>query len=132
MNILIGINRFLNLINNNWTSIVVMIGLALGIYRKVRAFLSHSTEEKIAIAKAQIRQGLLSKIADAELDFADWNKAGSIKRSQVIEQIYAEYPILSKIAHQDELIAWVDNEIDNSLDTLKDIIKSNEEPVVNE
>lgn len=132
MNILTGINRFLNLINNNWTSIMVMIGLIIGIYQKVRAYLSHSTEEKIAIAKAQIRQGLLSKIADAELDFADWNKAGSIKRSQVIEQIYAEYPILSKIAHQDELIAWVDNEIDNSLDTLKDIIKSNEEPVVNE
>lgn len=132
MNILTGINRFLNLINNNWTSIMVMIGLILGIYQKVRAYLAHSKEEKIAIAKAQIRQGLLSKITDAELDFARWNKAGSIKRSQVIEQLYEEYPILSKIADQDEFIAWVDNEINNSLNTLKDVIKNNDEQIIDE
>lgn len=127
MNVLTGINRFLMLINDNWTSIVVMIGLLIGLYQKVKAYLSHSNEEKYEIAKAQIRQSILSMVTDAELQFVDWNKAGSIKRSQVIEKLYSEYPILGKIADQNKVTEWIDSEINNSLNTLKDVLKANED-----
>ena len=120
-----GIKRFLTFVNENWTAILVILGLAISLYRKIKDYLSKSTEEKIEIAKVQIKQGMLKRITEAEIDFENWNKAGEIKRSQVIEKIYTQYPILSKVADQDELIAWIDNEINNSLKTLRAIIADN-------
>ena len=37
------------------------------------------------------------------------------------------YPVLSKAINQEELIAWIDSEIDNSLKTLRDVIEINKE-----
>ena len=127
MNILDGIKNFLQLVNDNWVTITVIIGLALGVYKKAKDYFKKSDEEKIEIAKKQISQIILKKISDAEKDYEEWNKAGSIKRSQVIEQIYRDYPILEKVMSQDELIAWIDAEIDNALPTLREIWKQNEE-----
>jgi len=125
MTMLDGIKRFLTFVNENWTAILVILGLAISLYRKIKDYLSKSTEEKIEIAKVQIKQGMLKRITEAEIDFENWNKAGEIKRSQVIEKIYTQYPILSKVADQDELIAWIDDEINNSLKTLRAIIADN-------
>lgn len=127
MNILTGIQNFLQIINDNWTTIIVIIGLIVAIVKKVKDYFSKSDEEKIEIAKKQISEIILKKISDAEKDYEEWNKAGSIKRSQVIEQIYRDYPILEKVMSQDELIAWIDTEIDNALPTLREIWKQNEE-----
>lgn len=120
-----GLKHFLSIINENWTTILVIIGLILGIWKKIESYMYKSDEEKIAIAKKQIEQAMLKMITSAETDFADWEKAGSIKRSQVIKQIYAEYPILAKAINQESLIAWIDEEINNSLKTLREIIKEN-------
>lgn len=120
-----GLKHFLSIINENWTTILVIIGLILGIWKKIESYIYKSDEEKIAIAKKQIEQAMLKMITSAETDFADWEKAGSIKRSQVIKQIYAEYPILAKAINQESLIAWIDEEINNSLKTLREIIKEN-------
>ena len=80
MSILDGLNRFLTFINDNWTSILVLLCLAIGLYKKIEDYLSKSTEEKIEIAKVQIKQGMLKMITEAEIDFENWNKAGEIKR----------------------------------------------------
>ena len=120
-----GLKRFLTMMNENWTSILVIIGLIIALWKKIESYLGKSNEEKIAIAKKQIEQAMLKMIASAEADFADWEKAGSIKRSQVIKQIYDEYPILAKAIDQEALVAWIDNEINNSLKTLREIIKEN-------
>ena len=66
---------------------------------------------------------MLKYVTDAEEDYANWVKAGEIKRSQVISQIYADYPILSKIVAQDDLIAWIDQTIDDALKTMRKIIE---------
>lgn len=126
MNFLTGLQNFLNIINDNWTTILVFAGLIVGIVKKTQDYLSKSDDEKIKIAKAQIKQVILKKISDAEVDYEEWNKAGSIKRSQVISEIYKEYPILSKVVDQTELIEWIDSEIDVTLKTLRSIIKENE------
>jgi hypothetical protein len=125
MSILDGLNRFLTFINDNWTSILVLLGLAIGLYKKIADYLSKTTDEKIEIAKVQIKQGMLKMITEAEIDFENWNKAGEIKRSQVIAKIYAQYPILSRVVDQDQLIEWIDAEINNSLKTLRVIVKDN-------
>lgn len=121
-----GLQKFLQLLNDNWTSILVCIGLVIGIVKKTRDYMSKSQDEKIEIAKKQIQTTILKMISDAEVDWQEWSKAGSIKRSQVIKQIYEEYPVLSKVVDQKALIEWIDEQIDSALDTLREIVKTNE------
>lgn len=120
-----GIQNFLAFVNDNWTAIVVIASLCIALWRKIKAYLAQSDDQKIAIAKAQIQQAMLKWIADAEVDYEDWTKAGSVKRSQVIQLIFKEYPILSKITDQDSVIAWIDDAIDASLKELRKIVAEN-------
>lgn len=120
-----GIQNFLQLVNDNWTTIIVIIGLLVGLFKKIQKYLSKNDEEKIAIAKAQIKETMLKMITTAEQDYEAWNEAGSIKRSQVIKEVYEKYPILSKAINQEEMIAWIDEQINNSLKTLRKIVKQN-------
>ena len=126
MDILNGIKNFLSFINDNWTTILVIIGLALALWKKIESYSKLSTNKKIEIAKKQISENILKLITQAEKDYAEWEKAGSIKRSEVISEIYKEYPILAKVVNQEELVKWIDEQIDNALPTLRDIIKQNE------
>lgn len=120
-----GLQKFLQFLNDNWTSILVCIGLVIGIVKKTQDYMSKSQDEKIEIAKKQIQTTILKMISDAEVDWQEWSKAGSIKRAQVIKQIYEEYPILSKVVDQKALIEWIDEQIDSALDTLREIVKTN-------
>lgn len=122
-----GIKNFLSLVNDNWTTIVVIISLIVALVRKIKAYIKQSNDEKIAIAKAHIKEAILKLITDAELDYENWNKAGSIKRSQVIKQIFMDYPILSKVVDQETLIAWIDELIDNALKELRKIVAENKQ-----
>lgn len=125
MVVLNGIKNFLELINQNWTTIIVIIGLVIAIVKKSKDYLSKSDEEKIENAKQQIKEIILKLISDAEVDYEEWKKAGNIKRSQVIEEIFVEYPILSKAVNQEELIKWIDEIIDEALVTLREIVAEN-------
>ena len=106
-----GIQNFLEIVNENWVSILVCIGLIIGIIEKVNAFFQKSNEDQIEIAKTQIQQTMLKLITSAEIDFDKWNESGSIKRSQVIEEIFRKYPILSKATNQNDVINWLDSQI---------------------
>lgn len=125
MNILNGIKNFLALVNENWTTIAVIIGLIIAITKKAINYFNKSDDEKMVIAKKHIQETMLKMIGDAEKDYEEWNKAGSLKRAQVIKQIFAEYPVLSKITDQDEVIAWIDSVIDDSLVELRKIVAEN-------
>ena len=121
MNVLTGIQNFLQLINNNWVVIITIIGLLIAIYKKIKNYLRLSNDEKIAIAKKQIRETVLRLVTDAEEDYQEWVKAGAVKRAQVIEEIFLTYPILSKVTNQEELVAWIDMIIDEALETMRKI-----------
>lgn len=121
MNILTGIQNVLQYINDNWTAIVIILGLATAVAKKAKDFFSKSDNEKIAVAKKQIKEIMLKLITDAETDYLAWVKAGAVKRSQVINQIFEMYPILAKTTNQEELIAWIDDVIDDSLETMREI-----------
>lgn len=127
-----GVKNFLQFINDNWTSIIIIISLIIAIVQKAKSYLSKSNDEKIAAAKSQIKEVILKLISDAEVDYEDWNKAGSIKRAQVIQKIFTDYPVLSKVANQEELIEWIDTMIDESLKELRKIVAQNQEIAVSE
>ena len=120
-----GIKNFLMFLNDNWTSIAVILGLIAGLYQKIRAYLKQSDAQKIEAAKAQIRAAMLKLISDAEVDYESWNQAGSVKRSQVIQRIFQDYPILSKAIDQEAVIAWIDEQINASLKELRKIVAKN-------
>ena len=120
-----GIKNLLQILNDNWTTILVCAGLIVGLVQRTIKYFSKTNEERVEIAKAQIEQSILKMITDAESDYEDWNKAGEVKRSQVIGKIFAQYPILSKVTNQAEIIDWIDREIDNSLKTLENLIIQN-------
>lgn len=126
MNILNGIQNFLMLVNDHWTEIIVIIGLALVLYKRVKDYLGKTNEEKIEIAKAQIEETVLRLVTDAEMDYKEWVKAGAVKRAQVVEEIFMMYPILAKVTNQKELVAWIDDIIDEALDTMREIFAENE------
>ena len=125
MNILTGINNVLMLINDHWTEITILIGMALLLYNKIRAYLAKSKEEKMEIALKQAREIILDRVTAAEIDYANWKKAGAIKRAQVLDEIFATYPILGKITNQEEVIKKLDEYIDESLETLREVIETN-------
>lgn len=122
-----GIQNFLQFINDNWTSIIIIISLVIAIVQKAKSYFSKSNQEKIESAKAQIKQIVLKLITDAEVDYSSWEKAGSIKRAQVIQKIFAEYPILSKVSNQDEIVEFIDNAINDALKEMRKIFAENQE-----
>lgn len=123
MNVLSGIKNLLMFISDHWAEIVTVLCIMFLAYKRVADFLAKSEGDRIQIAKEQIRINMLKYVTDAEEEYANWVKAGEIKRSQVISQIYADYPILSKIVAQDELIAWIDQTINDALKTMRKIIE---------
>jgi hypothetical protein len=120
-----GIQNFLQFINNNWTTIIIIISLLIALYQKIKSFISKSNEEKIEQAKKQIKEICLKLVTDAEIDYENWNQAGSIKRAQVIQKIFTDYPILAKVTDQESLIKWIDDTINNALKELRKIVTEN-------
>ena len=118
-----GIKNFLHIINENWTTILVCIGLIVGIVQKTKNYLIKSDDEKVEMAKKEISNAILKMITDAEKDYSYLSKAGQIKRSHVIKKLYEDYPVLNKVKDQNELIIWIDEQIDSSLKTLREVIK---------
>lgn len=122
-----GIQKFLQFINDNWTAIIIIVGLIFALIKKIKISFSKSNDEKIEIAKAQISEIVLKLITDAEVDYESWNKAGSIKRAQVIQIIFEKYPVLAKITNQQVIIDWIDDAIDTALKELRNIVANQAE-----
>lgn len=120
-----GVYNFLNFVNNNWTMIFAIIVLLIAIGRKIVFFFSKSKEEQLEIAKAQIKEVMLRLVTEAECDYYEWIKSGEIKRAQVVDEVFAMYPILSKVTNQADVIAWIDDAIDEALKTMRKIFEEN-------
>lgn len=124
--VLDGIYNFLNYVNENWTMIFAIIVTILAIAKKAVTYFSKSEDERIEIAKRQAREIMLRLVTEAECNYYEWSKSGEIKRAQVIAEVFAMYPILSKVTNQDEIIAWIDETIDEALKTMRKIFEENE------
>jgi hypothetical protein len=125
--VLNGVYNFLAFVNDNWTMIFAIIVTILAIAKKAKEYFSKSKEEQVEIAKAQIKQIMLRLVTEAECDYHEWLKAGEIKRAQVIDEVFAIYPILSKVTNQEEIISWIDEAIDEALKVMRKIFEENKE-----
>ena len=123
--ILVGIKNFLELINQNWTLITVIIGLGILVFNKIKSYLSLSEQEKINLALEKIRITALKLVTDAEEEYENWVKAGTIKRAEVIDVIFEKYPILNKVTDRDALIKILDEIIDEALVEMRKVIEEN-------
>ena len=132
-----GILHFLSWINENWTIIVAIITLVFSLYLKVKAsfnkWIKMTDEEKqkdledqIKKAKQAIANYILSFVASAETEW-EGNGLGPIKRAQVIEKIYKDYPILLEISDQREFMKFIDEHIDLALETVRETFQKEEE-----
>lgn len=121
-NVLNFIKDVLEAANNYWTLVVVIIGLSIALYEKIKKYLQTSKEEKIEMAKTALKENLLKYMADAEIEWSDYEKSGEIKRAQVISKIYEDYPILKEYLNQEELIKYIDSEIDKLKVTVDKVI----------
>ena len=75
-----GIVNFLMFINDNWVSIVVLVGVVIGIVQKVITFVKTNQDKRVEVAKAQAKETILHMVEQAETEYSAWNKAGQIKR----------------------------------------------------
>ena len=125
-----SIANLLTFIDNNWTYILIIIGALISIYKKVNDYIKLSKKKKVDIAIKIASQIILEKLANAEQDWAIYQKSGTIKRSKVINDIYEKYPILKEYADQDYIIEQIDAIIDQGLKDIKKVITQiNENPV---
>lgn len=120
-----GIIKFLKLIEENWTLIITLIGLILGIYTKVKKYIKLSREEKINIALEQVKSSMLSLVVEAEKEYK--SDTGKLKRSKVLNEIYTKYPELKTVIKQEELEKELDDLIKESLEKMKEMLENNEE-----
>lgn len=121
-----SIINLLHFLNDSWSMIIIIIGLGITLYKKVRSYMKLSTQQKVDIAWQQIEKSILKIVSDAELEWKEFKKAGQIKRSNVINTIYKDYPILNKVADQEEVINKIDELIDIAL---KEVVEVTEDAV---
>jgi len=116
-----GLMQLLTFLNENWTFIVISIGLALLLYKKIKAHSRLSTDKKIEAALCAISNTIISKMMNAQIDWYGIKEAGAVKRAKVLSDIYTEYPILKEYINQEELIKRIDVIIDEALMEVKSI-----------
>lgn len=128
-----GINNFLEYINNNWTSISILLVLILGIYAKAKKFYQNwqkkTDEEKqaefdraVEEARNALAKFILGYVSEAEVRWKEQGM-GEIKRSEVLTRVYQQYPILTAVADQDKLVGYIDVLIDEALKTVREKIR---------
>lgn len=130
-----SINNLLMWINENWASLITIIILLLGVLAKAKNFYSdwknkteqekkEEIEKAIKNAKIAITENILSYVSEAEVNWSAWVKMGDIKRSEVIKQLYVDYPVLLQVVDQDELIKFIDGAIDKALEIVREKIRN--------
>lgn len=126
-------NEIMNFLTAHWGDIVVLTLIACGVYVKISKIRAeYDDDEKlmnelVASAKAQIKETILYYVTEAEYYFEEVAKSGQIKRAKVISEIFEKYPILAEVANQEEVVAWLDEMINEALDYLDYVCKQNKD-----
>lgn len=126
-----GIKNTLVIIEENWTNILIFISCLFAIYRKAKKYINMNKEEKEK-KKEELKEEtlkivktvLLKLMSEAEIEWNDFEKSGSIKRSQVIKELYNEFPILKEFTDQDKLLVIIDNMINEEKSKMDEVINN--------
>lgn len=120
-----GIVNILDTVNNYWTYILIIVGIVIYMANYYKKYQAMTKEEQfderkrlVDLALSKVKEILPSLVALAEEDWNHLEKSGIIKRSQVVNNIYEQYPILKEYTNQ----VWLTKKIDEYIDAaLKDI-----------
>lgn len=88
----------------------ILCGAKIGL-----AYFDRLEEANINQILEVVRASVLKLMTDAEIDFSSYKKAGEIKKSQVINNIYKQFPILTKYKDQETLQAEISDIIENEM-----------------
>ena len=126
-----GIVNIIHTVDNYWTYILVALGLIIYAVRYIKNYMKMTDSEKlkeqerlvkIALEKVKVIMPNLTAIAEEEWNHLD--KAGIIKRSEVINKIYEQYPILKEYYDQEWLVNQLDIIINEALKEIRDITRN--------
>lgn len=128
-----AIYNFLTWVEENWAMLAAIATLLFAIYMKIKSSVNKwlkmtdeerekEKQEQIKKAKQAIANYILSLVADAEVNW-EGTGLGPIKRAQVIEKIYKEYPILLEVVDQQELMRFIDEHIDLALEIVREKLR---------
>ena len=123
---MVSIENTLQFMENNWVNIVFILVVLYIAIKRVISFIKMSKAEKIEIVLKLVKEELLALMTEAEIDWKEFEKAGEVKRSQVIAKIYDKFPILAKYINQEELISKIDKMIEEEKVKLDKIINKEE------
>ena len=129
-----SITNLLIWLNENWATLVTIIILLIGLVNRIYKFYNEwqtkteaekqaEIENAIKVAKVAIAEQILIYVSDAEVNWQTWVKMGEIKRAEVINKLYLDYPILLQVVDQNELLDYIDNLIDKALETVREKIR---------
>lgn len=107
-----AILNLLTFINENWATIISIIGLSILLGKKVVKYSKLSEQEKVNIALKAVRSQLLEIMSEAELAWDNYKKTGEIKKSKVFQVAYDKFPILKEYCDQDMIISEISKMID--------------------
>jgi hypothetical protein len=134
-----SLQKTLQFIVDNWSQIIIILTLLLTIYTKLKKFIEdwkNKTEAEkkaeaekafnkaVETAKKALADYILILVSKAEIDWqSEDGKLGKTKRAQVIEEIYKKYPILEQVEDKKELLAYIDNLINEALKTVREELR---------
>lgn len=117
-------NNIMDIIKAAMPNILVFVVILIGGYRTYLSYSKMSKEEKVEAALKVIKTELLKLMSDAEIEWEDFKKSGELKKSQVLREIYTQFPFLATYIDQDTLIQKIYEMIDDEMDNMNKIINN--------
>lgn len=121
-----GLVNTANFILENWSNIVFVAAVFIAVFFRIKKFFSMSKEDQKEAVLKVVKEEILKIMSDAEKDWDNYVKSGEIKKSQVINTIYEQFPALSSFANQDEIIKQISDMIDEVKPTMDKIFEKTE------
>ena len=117
-------NNIMDIIKAAMPNILVFVVILIGGYRTYLSYSKMNKEEKVEAALKVIKTELLKLMSDAEIEWEDFKKSGDLKKSQVLREIYTQFPFLATYIDQDTLIQKIYEMIDEEMDNMNKIINN--------
>lgn len=118
------VNNVVNSLSNSLPTIIIVIAIIIGVVRKVIQYSKMTKEERVNAALKVIKEELLKLMSDAEIEWEDYKKSGELKKSQVLKEIYSQFPFLATYIDQDTLVNKLYELIDNEMENMNKIINN--------
>lgn len=118
-----SINNTLGLIENYWSMLIIIIALVVLTIEEVRKYKAMTREQRIEAALSVVKGELLKLMSDAEIEWSEYKKSGALKKSQVLKEIYTQFPFLQDYINQDELVTKITEMIDAEMENMNKILK---------